>query len=60
MPQLDKTGPCGRGSHDGRKLGPCNENDSSESMKKLGKGMGFKRKSGGGKGRGKRLKSNLP
>ena len=60
MPQLDKTGPSGDGAGKGRKLGLCKETDTNESLEKLGKGMRLKRKSGGGKGRGKRLKCNLP
>ena len=60
MPQLDKSGPSGDNSEDGRKLGLCKEDRGIESLEKLGKGMGLRRRSGGGKGRGKRLKSNLP
>lgn len=60
MPRLDKTGPLGDGSKKGRKLGICKKDDMQESLEKLGKGMEMKKRSGGGKGRGKRLKSNLP
>ncbi len=58
MPKLDGTGPDGTGSQKGRKLGKCTSNDMSTLLEKLGEGQGLKRKSGCGKGRGKRLKSN--
>lgn len=58
MPKLDGKGPEGDGSRSGRKLGNCKKNNSDEEkLQKLGKGMGEKRNSGGGKGKGKRLKS---
>lgn len=57
MPKLDGTGPEGKGSQTGRALGSCIDIDNNEQLDKLGKGLGFRRKSGGGKGRGKRLKS---
>ncbi len=60
MSKLDKTGPLGKGSRNGRKLGLCKEADDDQQLKKLSKGLGLRRKSGGGKGRGKRLRSNLP
>lgn len=59
MPQLDGTGPDGKGSRSGRKLGKCNDLPPDEKLKKLGKGMGKKRNSGGGQGKGRRLKSGL-
>lgn len=59
MPKLDGTGPEGDGSQMGRKLGKCSEATDNEKSQKLGKGMGKRRHSGGGKGKGKRLKSNL-
>jgi len=59
MPRLDGTGPEGQGPQTGRKLGSCSELSEEEKLLKLGKGMGKKRKSGGGQGRGKRLKSGL-
>lgn len=58
MPKLDGTGPEGQGPGTGRKLGTCSQAPDEEKLKKLGKGMGKKRQSGGGKGQGKRLKSN--
>ena len=59
MPKLDGTGPAGEGSQTGRKLGKCSEETAKEKLQKLGKGMGVKRNSGGGKGKGSRLKSGL-
>lgn len=59
MPKLDKTGPEGKGPKSGRKLGLGTNLDNDKLSEKLGKGLGLRRKSGGGKGRGKRLKSNL-
>jgi hypothetical protein len=60
MPRLDGTGPEGDGSHKGRKLGQCKEASSEDKLEKLGKGTGARRKSGGGEGKGKRLKSGKP
>ena len=57
MPKLNGTGPEGEGSGSGRKLGNCCNDSDNEKLQKLGKGMGTKRHSGGGTGRGKRLKS---
>ena len=57
MPQLDRTGPAGKGSGTGRRLGKCSTKPDG-SKEDLGKGMGLKRKSGGGKGKGQRLKSS--
>ena len=57
MPKLDGSGPEGKGSKDGRGLGGCKHPSTKE---QLGKGLGKKRKSGGGTGRGKRLKSGTP
>ncbi len=57
MPKLDGTGPDGDGSLSGRNLGKCSKLSDNEKLQKLGKGMGKKRKSGGGIGKGKRLKS---
>ncbi|GAB1403528.1 MAG: DUF5320 domain-containing protein [Lentimicrobiaceae bacterium] len=58
MPNLDGTGPEGMGHNTGRKLGPCNKTSVSEKLAKLGKGMGKKRNSGGGKGQGRRLRTD--
>lgn len=59
MPKLDGTGPEGKGSGTGRKLGKCSKVPDEEKLKRLGKGMGKKRQSGGDSGMGKRLKSGL-
>ncbi|HZL11392.1 MAG TPA: DUF5320 family protein [Prolixibacteraceae bacterium] len=59
MPQLDGTGPEKKGTQTGRGLGKCNEVPEKEALEKLGKGMGLRRKTGGGQGEGKRLKSGL-
>jgi hypothetical protein len=57
MPKLNGTGPEGEGSKSGRNLGKCSETSDEEKLNKLGKGMGKKRHSGGGSGKGKRLNS---
>lgn len=59
MPQLDGTGPEKKGAQSGRGLGRCKSVPAEEALEKLGKGMGLRRKSGGGEGQGKRLKSGL-
>ncbi|MEI6089960.1 MAG: DUF5320 domain-containing protein [bacterium] len=59
MPRLDRTGPDGKGSGTGRKLGKCSNATDEEKIKELGKGMGKKGNSGGGQGKGNRLKSGL-
>lgn len=56
MPKLNGTGPERKGPEAGRGLGNCKEKSFKELLQKLGKGMGKRRKSGGGEGRGKRLK----
>jgi len=56
---MDKKGPEGKGPMTGRGLGLCKETSDNEKLQKLGKGMGSRRKEGGGQGQGKRLKSNL-
>ena len=55
MPKLDKTGPEGKGQETGRKLGNCKQTPFKELIRRLGRGMGKRRKSGGGEGKGKRL-----
>lgn len=56
MPQLNHTGPEGKGSKTGRKLGKCKSADNKEY--ELGEGMGKKRKSDKDcKSEGKRIKS---
>ncbi len=59
MPQMDGTGPEKKGKLTGRGLGKCKKTSEEEALQKLGKGMGLRRKSGGGEGRGKRLKSGI-
>jgi len=59
MPQLNGSGPEGKGSKTGRALGKCKSKSSEEEINKLGKGLGMRRKSGGGPGKGKRLQSGL-
>ena len=59
MPKLDGMGPDGKGPKTGRKLGKCEKISDKKALKKLGKGLGLRRKRGGGEGRGKRLKSDL-
>jgi hypothetical protein len=58
MPKMNGTGPEGKGSNTGRGLGQCKKTDPKEIEKKIGKGMGQRRKSSGGEGSGKRLKYN--
>jgi hypothetical protein len=58
MPHMNGTGPEGKGSGTGRGLGKCKKVPQEELLQKLGKGMGLRRKSGGGEGRGKRFNSN--
>lgn len=58
MPKLNGTGPDGEGPKSGRGLGKCKKQPYEELLQKLGKGLGKRRKSGGGEGRGKRLKYN--
>ncbi|MFA9392777.1 MAG: DUF5320 family protein [Prolixibacteraceae bacterium] len=55
MSKLDGTGPKGEGSQSGRKLGKCSTATDEEKLQLLGKGMGKKRHSGEGTGKGKRL-----
>ncbi|MGZ2372009.1 DUF5320 family protein [Ancylomarina sp. YFZ004] len=60
MAHLDYKGPENLGSKAGRKLGKCRKNEKDiKATGELGKGKGERRHSGGGKGRGKRLKYNL-
>jgi len=59
MAQMNGTGPEGKGPKTGRGLGKCKKNSSKEEINKLGKGLGMRRKSGGGTRKGKRLRSGL-
>jgi hypothetical protein len=59
MPNMNHTGPEGKGPRSGRGLGRCKKpapESPKESPFELGQGMGFKRKAGGGRGKGRRLK----
>jgi hypothetical protein len=59
MPKMNGTGPEGKGPKTGRGLGKCGRKMSQEELQeKTGKGMGKRRKSGGGEGRGKRSRFN--
>jgi hypothetical protein len=55
---MNTTGPEGKGSATGRGMGKCKKNTEEEALKKLGKGLGNRRKTGGGAGKGKRLKND--
>jgi len=59
MPHVDGTVPDKLGKQTGRGIGQCEIISGPETIKKLGTGMGLRRKSGGGQGQGKRLKSGL-
>lgn len=56
---MNGTGPEGQGPQSGRGLGKCKKVSDEETKNRIGKGMGKRRKSGGGEGKGKRLKYNL-
>lgn len=59
MPKMDGTGPGKKGKLTGRGLGNCKDVTNDEAIERLGKGMGLRRKSGGGEGQGKRLKTDI-
>lgn len=59
MAKMNGTGPEGKGTKTGRGLGDCKKKMTEEELNKLGKGLGRRNKSGGGTGKGKRLKSGL-
>ena len=55
MPNMDGTGPEGKGRGTGRKLGRCPNLSDEEKLQMLGKGMGNRRKAEGyGAGKGNR------
>ncbi len=58
MPHLNSQGPKGEGPCTGRKLGKCSKVTDEEKLEKLGEGMGKRRKSGGGEGKGRRINYN--
>jgi hypothetical protein len=59
MPKLNGTGPSGKGPKTGRGFGKCEKHPFQGLLQKLGKGLGKRRKSGGGTGQGKRLKYDV-
>jgi predicted Fe-Mo cluster-binding NifX family protein len=59
MPKMDGTGPDGKGASTGRGLGRCNNPSQKEKHEQLGKGMGDKKKTGGGKGKGRRTQGGI-
>lgn len=56
MSHLNGTGPDEQGTGTGRKLGLCSAIPDDEKLIKLGRGQGKRRNSGGGIGKGNRLK----
>lgn len=59
MPHLNHTGPENEGPKTGRKLGMCHKTDEELIFAgEPGKGLGKRRLSGGGMGKGKRFKYN--
>ncbi|MBE0661783.1 MAG: DUF5320 family protein [Bacteroidales bacterium] len=59
MPHMNETGPEGKGSGTGRRLGKCKDHNEEEALKKLSKGMGKGRQTGGSEGKGKRLGNRM-
>jgi len=60
MPKLNHTGPLGEGPKTGRILGKCHKTETeNEQHGALGTGMAKRRNSGGGVGKGKRIKYYL-
>ena len=60
MPKLNHTGPQGEGPKTGRLLGKCQKTETDiEQQRELGIGMAMRRNSGGGLGKGKRIKYYL-
>lgn len=57
MPKLNHTGPEGKGSKTGRKLGKCRKSED-ELTGEFGKGQGKHYHSPDAKGEGKRLRNN--
>lgn len=59
MPHLNHTGPESEGSKTGRKLGKCRKTEEEQLQAgTLGKGLAVRRHTGGGPGKGKRIKHN--
>lgn len=60
MPHLNHTGPSGEGPKTGRIRGKCQKTASDQEQQgALGTGMAKRRNSGGGTGKGKRIKYYL-
>jgi len=59
MPKLNGKGPENMGSKTGRGLGRCRKPEDQTKPGNYGAGVGKRRKSGGGEGRGKRLQSGF-
>ena len=59
MPRMDGTGPEKKGAKTGRGLGNCRKGSAKETGESLGRGLGLRRQSGGGKGKGRRLRSGI-
>lgn len=59
MAQLSGSGPENKGTKTGRRLGLC-DTSTEQTQGIMGNGMGLRRKSGGGLGKGKRRKYNNP
>lgn len=59
MANMDGTGPEKKGPLTGRGMGRCRKVSAGEAVEKLGTGIGLRRNTGGGKGKGKRLRSGI-
>lgn len=60
MPHLNGKGPEVKGPKTGRKLGKCSKTpEEIVTMGTIGQGMGLKRNSGGGQGKGRRIKNSI-
>lgn len=44
MPNQDRTGPDGKGPMTGRKQGKCNDNNTNQENRGLGRGRGLRRR----------------
>lgn len=56
MPNLDRTGPEGKGPMTGRGLGRCKQKPDDDMNTAFGRGMGMRRRTGGGQGKGSRFR----
>lgn len=57
MPELNHKGPENEGPKTGRALGRCKKKEAADTSR-MGVGQGLRRRSGGGQGEGKRLRSS--